>query len=160
MDELTHLDKKGKVKMVDIGKKEVTFRKAKATCTVKMSKLTLALIKDSKVEKGDVFTTAKIAGIMAAKKTADLIPMCHPLNILSVDINFETKNDAEIIITSVVKLKGMTGAEMEALNSCALAALTIYDMVKSKEKGILITDLRLLEKEGGKSGKWKAKEDG
>jgi cyclic pyranopterin phosphate synthase len=120
------------------------------------------LIFAGKLAKGDVFATAKIAGIMAAKKTSSLIPMCHPLNITSVEIKFEcragspnTPNGfAKLVIYSEVKLKGLTGVEMETLTACSIAALTVYDMVKAVEKGISITDLHLLEKEGGKSGKW------
>lgn len=151
-----HLDEKGKAKMVDISEKEVTMRKAKASCKLKMKKETLDLITSGRTTKGDVFTTAKIAGIMAAKRTHELIPMCHPLNVTGIDINFETLNETEIGIYSQAKVKGPTGVEMEALTACAVAALTVYDMVKSQEKGIVISELELLEKEGGKSGKWKA----
>lgn len=160
MAELTHLDNKGKVKMVDVGNKEPTPRRASAVCTMIMQEETLDLISSGQIAKGDVFATAKIAGIMAAKKTPDLIPLCHQLNLANVNIEFEIESrppQAKLIIHSEVKLEGKTGAEMEALTACSVAALTVYDMTKAVEKGIRITDLRLLEKEGGKSAKWQAK---
>ena len=156
MSDFSHLDEKGRAKMVDVSQKQATDRRARASCKLVMKKETLDLIYGGEIPKGDVFTTAKIAGIMAAKKTANLIPMCHPLNIAGIDIEFERLADNEMAVYSEVKLKGLTGAEMEALTACATAALTVYDMVKSKEKGIVITELMLLEKSGGKSGEWKS----
>jgi len=156
VSDFSHLDEKGRAKMVDVSQKQATDRRARASCKLVMKKETLDLIYGGEIPKGDVFTTAKIAGIMAAKKTANLIPMCHPLNIAGIDIEFERLADNEMAVYSEVKLKGLTGAEMEALTACATAALTVYDMVKSKEKGIVITELMLLEKSGGKSGEWKS----
>ncbi len=153
---LTHLDKHGKVKMVDVSDKKETERRARASCSVFMKKETLDLIIAERVPKGDVLATAKIAGVMAAKKTAELIPMCHPLNITSIDVSFDRACDNELSIETEVKIKGVTGVEMEALTACSVAALTVYDMVKSVEKGVRITDLHLLEKEGGKGGKWQS----
>ena len=153
---LTHLDKHGKVKMVDVSDKKETERRARASCSVFMKKETLDLIIAERVPKGDVLATAKIAGVMAAKKTAELIPMCHPLNITSIDVSFDRASDNELSIETEVKIKGVTGVEMEALTACSVAALTVYDMVKSVEKGVRITDLHLLEKEGGKGGKWQS----
>jgi len=154
MSDFSHMDENGRARMVDISEKQVTDRRARAGCKLVMKKETLDLIFGGEIPKGDVFTTAKIAGIMAAKKTANLIPMCHPLNIAGIDIEFERAGDKELAIYSEVKLKGLTGVEMEALTACATAALTVYDMVKSKEKGIVITELKLLEKSGGRSGRW------
>ncbi len=161
---LSHLDKQGKAKMVDVSEKDATFRKARAACKLIMKKETLDLITEGKIAKGDVFTTAKIAGIMAAKKTSELIPMCHPLNITNVGVEFEQcragspNTPVELCISSEVKTKGQTGVEMEALTACSVAALTVYDMVKAVEEGIKITDLKLIEKSGGKSGTWQSLE--
>ena len=157
---LSHLDKEGKSQMVDVGGKEKTKRKARAACSIAMEKETLDLIMAGKIEKGDVLTTANIAGTMAAKRTADLIPLCHPLSITSIDIFFKRTKDNELTVGSEVKANDATGVEMEALTACSIAALTVYDMVKSVEKGVQITDLRLLEKEGGKSGKWQSDKGG
>ena len=157
---LSHLDKEGKAQMVDVGGKEKTKRKARAACSIAMKKETLDLIMADKIEKGDVLATANIAGTMAAKRTADLIPLCHPLSITSIDISFKRTKDNELAVESEVKANDVTGVEMEALTACSIAALTVYDMVKSVEKGVQITDLRLLEKEGGKSGKWPADKGG
>ncbi len=153
MTKLTHLDKYGKAQMVDVSGKPATKREAVAKGSVFMKKDTIRLIQDNKISKGDVLGVARIAGIMAAKKTSELIPMCHPLNISSVNIDFEidTKKN-RIDIESRVKITGQTGVEMEALTAVTAAALTIYDMCKSADKGMIISDIMLIEKKGGKSG--------
>lgn len=152
MSKLTHIDDKGQVKMVDVSDKNVTTRQAKATASIKMSQESFDLVLGGEHKKGDVIATARIAGIMAAKKTADLIPMCHPLNLSSVKIEIEpdVENTAFIIYTTC-KLKAQTGVEMEALHAAMTAALTIYDMCKAVDKNMLIGEIYLLEKSGGKS---------
>lgn len=158
MKKLTHLDKKGRAKMVDVGAKPLTERIAVARGSVYMKKETFGLIKKGKVLKGDVLSVAKIAGIMAAKRTYEVIPLCHPLNITSVEIDFNldgSKNRVDI--ESRVKTTGQTGVEMEALTSVSAAALTIYDMCKAVDKEIIISDIMLMEKSGGKSGRFKRK---
>ena len=153
MIKLTHLDKHGKARMVDVSDKPATKREAVARGSVFMKKVTIRLIQDNKISKGDVLGVARIAGIMAAKKTSELIPMCHPLNISSVNIDFEVDaKKHKIDIESRVKITGRTGVEMEALTAVAAAALTIYDMCKSADKGMIISDIMLIEKKGGKSG--------
>ncbi|MDP3110621.1 MAG: cyclic pyranopterin monophosphate synthase MoaC [Thermodesulfovibrionales bacterium] len=155
---LTHIDKKGMPRMVDVSTKPLTGREAVAKGSVYMKKTTFEIIKKGNVSKGDVLSVAKIAGIMAAKKTSEIIPLCHPLNITSVDIDFkldEKKN--RIGIESRVKITGQTGVEMEALTAVAAAALTIYDMCKAVDKEIIISDIMLMEKSGGKSGEFKRK---
>ncbi|RPI37420.1 MAG: cyclic pyranopterin monophosphate synthase MoaC [Nitrospiraceae bacterium] len=156
MTELTHFDEHGKARMVDVSGKPVTEREAVARGKVSMNKSTLRMIRDSKIAKGDVLGVARVAGIMAAKKTAELIPMCHPLNIASVNIDFDidTKN-SRIQIESRVRITGQTGVEMEALTAVSAAALTIYDMCKSADRGMIISDIMLVEKRGGKSGVFK-----
>ena len=155
MDNFSHIDENGEVKMVDVGNKSDTMRIAKARALVKMNPKTLKVIIDEKNPKGNVFTTAKIAGIMAAKRTSELIPLCHNIPIMKIDVDFKIKPEDGIIeILSEVKSVGKTGVEMEALTAVAVASLTIYDMCKALEKGIEITDIYLLEKEGGKSGHW------
>ena len=156
MPEFTHVDEKGNVKMVDVTEKESTLRIAVAGGTVAMNQDTFEKIVDNRVKKGNVLETARIAGVMAAKKTAGLIPMCHPLNITHVSIDFlpDEKNSC-IGIRSEVRLKGQTGVEMEALTAASVCALTIYDMCKSHDKGMIITNIKLLEKSGGKSGEYK-----
>ncbi len=156
MPEFTHVDEKGNVRMVDVTEKESTLRIAVAGGTVAMNQDTFEKIVDNRVKKGNVLETARIAGVMAAKKTADLIPMCHPLNITHVSIDFtpDEKNSC-IGIRSEVRLKGQTGVEMEALTAASICALTIYDMCKSHDKGMIITDIKLLEKSGGKAGEYK-----
>jgi cyclic pyranopterin monophosphate synthase len=156
MKKLSHFDKKGNAGMVDVSGKPVTKRMAIARCSVFMKKETLDMIKQGRVSKGDVLGIARIAGIMAAKKVPEIIPLCHPLNISSVNIEFQI--DAKknrITIESCVKITGQTGVEMEALTSAAASALTIYDMCKSVDKGMIISDLMLLKKTGGKSGEFK-----
>jgi cyclic pyranopterin phosphate synthase len=153
MTEFTHLDKDGRVRMVDVGEKAETHRKAVASGRISMEADTLARIMDEKVKKGNVLEAARIAGVMAAKKTSDLIPMCHPLNITHarVDFSFDAKAHA-VDIEAEVSLTGRTGVEMEALTAVSVAALTIYDMCKSYDKAMRISDIRLKFKSGGKSG--------
>ena len=150
MNEFSHLDKDGNVRMVDVTDKAATVRTAKASGKVTMLSKTITAIKDNTLPKGNVLTTAKIAGIQAAKKTSDLIPMCHQLNLSFVDLDFEIQKD-DILIKSVVKTKEATGVEMEALSAVSVAALAIYDMCKAVDKTITIGDIRLVEKVGGKS---------
>jgi len=142
--------------MVDVTKKKKTIRKAKARGIVKMDALTLKLIEKGQIAKGNVLTTAKIAGIMAAKKTGELIPLCHPLELTGIDLHLSIDNrKSQIVIQSVVQTAGKTGVEMEALTAVSVAALTIYDMCKAVNKKIIIGDIMLLEKSGGKSGIFK-----
>ena len=154
----THFDSNGKAIMVDVALKQKTIRTAKASCTVSMNKETFLLVKDGNTAKGDVFGIARIAGILAAKKTHELIPLCHPISISSIKINFELDENQYLIkIISDCRLNDKTGLEMEALTSVSIAALTIYDMCKAVDKNIIISDIKLLEKSGGKSGKFKRK---
>ena len=154
----THFDSKGKAIMVDVSTKKKTVRTAKASCIVSMQKETFFLIKDGSTSKGDVFGIARVAGIMAAKKTHELIPLCHPLSISSITIDFELDvKNFSIKVKSQCKLDDKTGLEMEALIAVSIAALTIYDMCKAVDKNIIISDVKLLEKSGGKSGKFKRK---
>lgn len=157
MAKLTHIDDKGNAHMVDVSDKQVTTRIATARGRVLMSAETLALIREGQAKKGDVLGTARIAGIMAAKKTHELIPLCHPLAISSVSVDFEIDDAKNLIdVTATVKVTGKTGVEMEALTAVSTACLTIYDMVKAVERSMRITDIRLVEKSGGKSGNFKA----
>lgn len=156
---LTHFNEEGRARMVDVGEKNVTERTAVATGTVLMQPETLRLIKEGEIKKGDVLAVAQVAGIMGAKKTPDLIPMCHPLALTHVDISFTDNPDpnlhtglCSITIQATVKLAGKTGVEMEALTAVSHAALTIYDMCKAVDKGMVFTDISLLHKSGGKSG--------
>lgn len=156
MSGLSHIDDKGQARMVDVSGKQPTLREASAQGSVTMKKGTLALITGRKIAKGDVLATARIAGIMAAKKTPELIPLCHPLPIASVAIDFEIdKKKSRIVILSRVRVTGQTGVEMEALTSVAAAALTIYDMCKAVDKKMVISDILLVEKKGGRSGHFK-----
>jgi cyclic pyranopterin monophosphate synthase len=155
MSKLTHLDALGNAHMVDVSDKNVTSRSATARARVMMMPETLTLIRSGTAKKGDVLATARIAGIMAAKKTSDLIPLCHPLMISKVNVEFEF-GEALIDVEATVKVEGKTGVEMEALTACSVACLTLYDMVKAVDRGIRITDLRLVEKSGGKSGLFQA----
>ncbi|MBI4688154.1 MAG: cyclic pyranopterin monophosphate synthase MoaC [Nitrospirae bacterium] len=156
MSKLTHFDKKGKARMVDVTGKTPTQREAVATGSVYMKKETLRLITDKKISKGDVFETARLAGIMAAKRTPELIPLCHPLSITSVSVDFNAdKKKNKVDIEARVKCSGQTGVEMEALTATAAAALTIYDMCKAVDKAMVISDIMLMEKRGGKSGEYK-----
>jgi cyclic pyranopterin monophosphate synthase len=153
MADFTHLDKDGRVRMVDVGDKDETKRVAVATGVVKMNKETLLKITQNIVKKGNVLEAARIAGVMAAKKTSDLIPMCHPLNITHVRVDFSSDMDNNLInIEAEASLKGRTGIEMEALTAVSVAALTIYDMCKSYDRTMQITDVMLKSKSGGKSG--------
>lgn len=153
MTDLTHFDDEGKAIMVDVGEKESTQRVAVARGVVKMQPETLARILDNRVEKGDVFGVARLAGIMAAKKTPELIPLCHPLLINSVTVEFSPDPDnASIDIEATVKVSGQTGVEMEALTAVSVAGLTIYDMCKAVDKTMSIDNVRLVEKKGGRSG--------
>lgn len=153
MASFTHLDSEGRVRMVDVTDKSPTMRTATAQAVVRMQPDTFEKINSGKIKKGNVLETARIAGIMAAKKTAELIPMCHPLNITHAQIDFFPEAaEASIRIESTVRLTGQTGVEMEALTACAAAALTVYDMCKSHDKAMVIADICLLEKTGGKSG--------
>ena len=153
MTDLTHFDDEGKAIMVDVGDKENTQRVAVARDVVKMQPETLARILDNRVEKGDVFGVARLAGIMAAKKTSELIPLCHPLLINSVKVEFSPDPDsASIDIEATVKVSGQTGVEMEALTAVSVAGLTIYDMCKAVDKTMSIDNVRLVEKKGGRSG--------
>ena len=154
---LTHFDAEGKAHMVDVSEKPVTARTAVARGAVKMRPETLALVTEGRAKKGDVLGIARIAGIMGAKKTSDLIPLCHPLPITKVSIELTPDETLPgVIIEATVKTGGQTGVEMEALTAVTTAALTIYDMLKAAEKGMEIVDIRLLMKEGGKSGRYEA----
>jgi cyclic pyranopterin monophosphate synthase len=153
MKKLSHINNKGDVQMVDVTDKAKTVRKAKARGIVKMDAPTLNLIEKGQITKGNVLAIAKIAGIMAAKKTGELIPLCHPLELTGVDLTLSIDHEnSQIIIESVVQIAGKTGVEMEALTAVSVAALTIYDMCKAVNKKIIIGDIMLLEKSGGKSG--------
>ncbi|MBF0541172.1 MAG: cyclic pyranopterin monophosphate synthase MoaC [Nitrospirae bacterium] len=155
-EKLSHFDEKGSAQMVDVTDKAVTKRRAIAQAIVKMNPKTLKLIMDKGISKGDVFGVATVAGVMGAKQTPTLIPMCHPLNITSVNIEFKIDvNLSTIQIDAIVGVTGQTGVEMEALTAVSVAALTIYDMCKSVDKEIVITDIMLIEKSGGKSGLFK-----
>ncbi|MBI5877568.1 MAG: cyclic pyranopterin monophosphate synthase MoaC [Chloroflexi bacterium] len=157
MMNLSHLDEQGRARMVDVSAKSDTERTAIARGAIRMQAATLALIKRGGIEKGDVFAVARVAGIMAAKRTSDLIPMCHPLMLTSVKIDFDVPDSAEgaeavVGIQATVKTTGKTGVEMEALTALSVAALTIYDMAKAVDRGMRIESVRLAEKHGGKSG--------
>jgi cyclic pyranopterin phosphate synthase len=155
MAELTHLDAQGHARMVDVGAKLPTPRIAIATGRITMSAAALAAIRNGDVPKGDVLATARIAGIMAAKKTAELIPLCHPLGLDAVAIDFAWE-DGAIRATATTSLTAKTGVEMEAMTATCVALLTIYDMAKAIDKAMVIGEVRLLEKRGGKSGDWSA----
>ena len=153
--EFSHLDDTGGISMVNVGSKRATQREATASATVRMSPATLKGLMERALPKGDVLTTAKVAGVLAAKQTPSLIPLAHPLALESVDVTFDIDSSAGTIeIHAIVRCEGKTGVEMEAMTACAVAALTIYDMCKSAEKGITIDGLGLVSKSGGKSGTW------
>jgi len=157
MTELTHLDAQGRARMVDVGAKAETEREAVAAGRVLMRAETLRLLRAGDLPKGDVLGTARVAGIMAAKRTSELIPLCHPLLLTHVGVDFAYDEDAPAVeITATVRCHGQTGVEMEALTAVSVAALTIYDMAKAVERGMVISNIRLLEKRGGKSGEWRA----
>ena len=153
---LSHLDATGAARMVDVSAKADTTREAVAEGFVVMLPATLALIQQGGLPKGDVIAVARIAGIMGAKRTSDLIPMCHPLPVTGVTVDLEAAGDDRLRIQARVKTPGKTGVEMEALTSVTVAALTVYDMCKAVDRGIRIEGVRLLEKRGGKSGEWRA----
>lgn len=157
---LTHINKDGRAHMVSVTNKSDTFRRAVAKATVKMELDTLKRILEGGMKKGDVLSVAQVAGIMGAKKTSDLIPMCHPLLITQADITFTHSYDkCELYIEASVALTGKTGIEMEALTSVSIAALTIYDMCKAIDRSMIIKDIKLMEKSGGKSGEYKRREE-
>lgn len=155
MSRLSHLNANGEAHMVDVSEKDLTTRQATAKARVIAAPETLAIITSGSAKKGDVLASARIAGIMAAKKTADLIPLCHPLLISKVTVDFDLHTD-HVIVSATVKVEGKTGVEMEALTACSVACLTIYDMLKAVDRGMIISDLRVVEKTGGKSGHFKA----
>ena len=153
MADLTHFDDNGNAHMVDISNKQNSFRTAKAACSIQMSLETLKIIANGNSKKGDVLNVARIAGIQGAKRTSELIPLCHPISLTKISLDL-TLNDKipGVEIISTVKTTGPTGVEMEALTAASISALTVYDMVKSLDKSIIIKDLRLIFKDGGKSG--------
>ena len=147
----SHFDEAGQARMVDVGGKTPTRRTARASVVVRMQEATLASILEHRVAKGDVFEVARLAGIMAAKKTPDLIPLCHQLPLSSVGLTFEPRGSSEVVVTAEARAFAATGVEMEALTACSVAALTIYDMCKALDRAMVISDLKLDEKRGGKS---------
>lgn len=149
----THLDETGKAKMVDVGEKSDSLRIAKASGLVTTNSQVLDLVQNNALPKGDLFAAVRLAGIMAAKKTSELIPLCHPLAINAIEIDIETTKQG-FLITAMVKTSGKTGVEMEALTAVSVAALTAIDMIKAVDKSAMITEVKLLEKSGGKSGAW------
>jgi cyclic pyranopterin phosphate synthase len=159
MAQLSHLDEQGHARMVDVSAKEITSRIAIASGSIHMRAETLALILEDKIEKGDVFSVARVAGIMAAKKTSELIPMCHPLNITAVEIELSPqKEPARVDIEATVRVSGKTGVEMEAMTAVSVAGLTIYDMCKAVDREMTIGEIRLVKKSGGESGTFIRKE--
>ena len=152
MNKLSHFDDSGASRMVDVGAKQVTQRVAKASAQVRMEPATLWMIRDKKLSKGDVLEVARLAGIMATKRTAELIPLCHPLSLESVTIDFEFVDEHTLRITATAQVEAKTGVEMEALTAASVAALTIYDMCKSVDRGMSIERVQLEAKSGGKSG--------
>lgn len=155
---LTHLDDSGHAHMVDVSDKQVTHRRAVATATVRMLPQTLSMITDGSAKKGDVLAVARIAGIQAAKRTSDLIPLCHPLFLTRVTVDLQPVTDG-IAIVATAETDGKTGVEMEALTAAAVAGLTIYDMCKAVDRGMVVGEVRLQSKEGGKSGTWTLEEN-
>ena len=162
MAEFTHFNESGRARMVDVGAKASTERLATAQATVFLQPETLEKLRQGKIAKGDVLAVAQVAGVMGAKKTPDLIPMCHPILLTSVDISFtetaepDQEGRCAITITATAKTTGPTGVEMEAMTAASVAALTIYDMCKAVDRGMVMDDIRLLRKSGGKSGEWVA----
>lgn len=155
MSKLTHFNEAGEAHMVDIGEKDITSRRAVVKGRISMQADTLDLIKQGKHKKGDVLGIARTAGIMATKRTADLIPLCHPLALTHVSVDFEIDDESNSIESTVAtETRGQTGVEMEALTGVQVALLTIYDMCKAVDRGMVISDIRLIEKSGGKSGHW------
>jgi cyclic pyranopterin phosphate synthase len=153
--ELSHLDEKGQARMVDVGAKPPTERMAVARCEVRMAPATLRLITEGKAAKGDVFSVSRVAGIMAAKRTPELIPLCHPVPISSVSVEFSPRDESSLGIEATVRCVGQTGVEMEAMTAACVAALTVYDMVKGVDKGVVVDRVRLVEKRGGRSGHYR-----
>ena len=152
-DELTHLDEQGRLKMVDVGGKEPTPRLARVRGEIRMARATARLIAENKVAKGSVLEAARLAGIMAAKRTGELIPLCHPLNLTAVSVDLHVGED-RVEVEAEAKIDDRTGVEMEALVAASTALLTIYDMCKGVDRGMVISELRLMEKRGGQSGTW------
>ena len=151
---LTHFDDSGASRMVDVGGKDVTARRATAEAFVTLAPETLKLILNRELAKGDVIEVARLAGIMGAKRTSELIPLCHPLGLDAVEVEIQPIDDTRLRITATARIQGRTGVEMEALTAASVAALTIYDMCKAVERGITIGPIRLVEKSGGRSGHW------
>lgn len=154
-DRLSHTDEAGAAHMVDVGAKSETKRVATARAVVQMLEATARLIKENGIQKGDVLAVSRVAGIMAAKKTPDLVPLCHPLPITGATVEFSWISDTELEVIATVKVSGKTGVEMEALTAVSAAALTVYDMAKAVDKGMTISSVQLLAKEGGKSGTYR-----
>lgn len=152
MPSLTHFDEHGAARMVDVGGKDVTHREARASAVVTMRPQTLQLITDRQVAKGDVFEVARLAGILAAKRTGELIPLCHPLGLDSIEVGFAPLDAAQVRIEAIVSVHGRTGVEMEAMTAVSVAALTVYDMCKAVDRAMTIGPIQLEEKSGGKSG--------
>jgi len=160
MPELTHLNEKGEARMVDVSDKDVTNRTARAEGFIAMTPETLALIETGAAKKGDVLATARIAGIMAAKRTHELVPLCHPLLISKVTVDLApSRTPVGVHVAAEVRVTGQTGVEMEALTAVSVACLTVYDMLKAADKGMVIGPVRLVEKTGGRSGAWRADTD-
>ncbi|MEJ2314497.1 MAG: cyclic pyranopterin monophosphate synthase MoaC [Nitrospirota bacterium] len=158
MAKLTHLDARGRARMVDVSSKPSTVREARASASVLMKKETLSLLRQGRIPKGDVIATARVAGIMAAKKTPELIPLCHPLDISSVEVDLKAQpTRGRVLVTTKVVCTGQTGVEMEALTAAAVAALTVYDMCKAVDREMTISEVVLLEKRGGRSGEYRRK---
>lgn len=150
---LTHVDETGAARMVDVGEKRTTRREATAECLVRMAPATVAAVRDASLAKGDALQVARVAAIMAAKRTPELIPLCHPLPITAVDVDFDLREDG-VRVEVTARVTGQTGVEMEALTGATVAGLTLIDMVKAVEKGVAIEGVRLLRKSGGRSGTW------
>jgi cyclic pyranopterin phosphate synthase len=155
MGDLSHFDDRGASRMVDVSGKAVTLRTARASALVRMEPATLSLIGDRRLAKGDVFEVARLAGILAAKRTGDLIPLCHPLGLDSVELSLRPADDHTVRIEATVKVHGRTGVEMEALTAVSVAALTVYDMCKAVDRGMMIDGVRVEEKSGGRSGHYR-----
>jgi cyclic pyranopterin phosphate synthase len=155
---LSHIDARGRAKMVDVGEKPITERVAIAAAAIRMRPATLRLIRSGKVAKGEVLAVARIAGILAAKRTAEIIPLCHPLPIEVCGIDFTPRASGRLDIEATVRVSGKTGVEMEALTAVSAAALTVYDMCKAVDRGMTITNVRLIEKRGGRSGIYRRRE--
>ena len=160
MGDLTHFDERGASRMVDVSSKPVSERTARASGLVRMEPSTLALILDRKLAKGDVLEVARLAGIMAAKRTGDLIPLCHPIGLDAVALSFEPADDRTLRVEAIARVWGRTGVEMEALTAVSVAALTVYDMCKAVDRGMVIDRVRLEEKAGGRSGPYLRPGDG